>query len=509
MLRNYLLIAFRNLFRQKAYSIINVLGLAIGFAAFILIVLHINDELSYDRFHKKANRIYRVCVNGMVAGDALHVAVSGAPTGEAMVRDIPTILAFTRIDKFPQSVHFSYNNRNFYQDGLLFADSTFFDLFSFKLLRGNPQQALVDPYSLVLTKSVAAKFFGEEDPIGKIIKMNDNANFHITGIVEDPPRNSHFSFEAIASFTTMIEMNGAEAYTNWGSLSLYTYVLLAKGVAPEEAEKDFPELYLKYMEDLSKLDNITFEPYLQPLTSIHLHSNLMAEIETNSDINYLYAFLAIALFILLIACINFMNLATARSVKRAKEVGLRKVVGAYRKQLIFQFVGEAMILSFLALILGLILIEIVLPTFNHLLDKNLILDLFSNGTPIILLTGLAVVVGIVAGSYPAFYLSAFQPVKVLKGSFTKGPGKSSLRNVLVIVQFSISIFLIICTAFVYNQLNYLRQSKLGFTKEHIVIIPLRGQRMFDKAQTIKSELKNLSFVSNVASSRFVPGRDMD
>ncbi|MEZ5084343.1 MAG: ABC transporter permease [Bacteroidales bacterium] len=509
MFRNYLLVTLRNIVRQKGYSIINILGLAIGFAVFILIVLHIRNELSFDCFHENADRIYRISVNGVIAGDELNVAVSAAPTGEAMIREIPQISAVTRVDKFPQTVHFSYNNRNYYQDGLLFVDSTFFDVFSFSLVRGNPEKVLVDPYSLVLSQTVAEKFFGKEDPIGKIIKMNNNADFHITGIVEDPPRNSHFRFEALSSFTTMLEMNGEEAYSNWGALSLYTYVLLAKEAVPEEVEKQFPDLYLKYMEDLSELDNIKFEPYLQPLTSIHLHSNLMAELETNSDIDYVYAFLAIAIFILLIACINFMNLSTARSVQRAKEVGLRKVVGAHRQQLIYQFIGETIMLSFAALIIGLILVEIFLPTFNHLLDTALYLKFFSSWEPILYLLGLVLIVGILAGSYPALYLSSFQPIKVLKGSFKKGSGKSSVRNVLVVFQFSISIFLIICTAFVYGQLNFLKQKKLGFSKEHVIVIPLRGERLFDKAQIIKSELLNLSCVTSTSTSRFVPGRDMD
>lgn len=495
--------------RQKGYAIINILGLSIGFAAFIIIFLQIVDELSYDRFHEKASRIYRVSVDGMIAGDELNVAVSSPPTGNAMVRDIPQILKSVRIDKFPQSVHLSYRERNFYQDGLVFVDSTFFDIFSFDLVRGNPEKALIDPYSIVLTASLAEKFFGKEDPIGSMIRMNNNANFTVTGIVKDPPRNSHFSFEALASFSTMIEMNGAEAYANWGSLSLYTYVLLAKGADPREVEKAFPDLYLKYMEDLSQLDNIRFEPYLQPLTSIHLHSNLMAEIETNSDIAYVYAFLAIAVFILIIACINFMNLSTARSVNRSREVGMRKVVGAHRQQLILQFIGESMLFSFFALLTALVLVEITLPTFNHLLDKNLSLSLFEHWKPITLLLVLMVVVGLAAGSYPAIYLSAFQPVKVLRGTLTKNAGKSSVRNVLVIIQFSISIFLIICTLFVYNQLNYVSNKKLGFTKEQVLIIPLRGQSLNEKSEMIKAEIQNLSCVVEVASSQFVPGRDMD
>ena len=442
MFRNYFIITFRNILRQKGYSIINILGLAIGLAAFILIFMHIIHELSFDKFHEKADRIYRVSVNGMVAGDALNVAVSAAPTGEAMVRDIPQIMSFTRVDQFPQSVHFSYNDRSFYQEGLLFVDSSFFNIFSFKLLIGNPKRVLVEPYSLVLTSTVAEKFFGKENPVGKTIMMNNNAGFTVTGVVEDPPANAHFQFEALASFTTMIEMNGEEAYANWGSLSLYTYVLLAKEADPDEVERSFPDMYLKYMTDLSQLENIKFEPYLQPLTSIHLHSNLMAELEANSDIAYVYAFLAIAVFILLIACINFMNLSTARSVSRSREVGMRKVVGAYKLQLVYQFIGESLIFSFIALVVALILVEVSLPNFNHLLDKSLSLSLFSSWKPLTLLFLLVMIVGLVAGSYPAFYLSAFQPVKVLKGSLIRSPGKPTIRNVLVVIQFSISIFLL-------------------------------------------------------------------
>jgi len=509
VLRNYITIAFRNLFRQKGYSIINISGLAIGLAAFILIVLYVANELSYDKFHDKHDRIYRICVEGMVAGDVLNVAVSAAPTGEAMVRDIPEIINVTRIDEFSQSVHFVYEDRRYFQEGLLFVDSTFFDIFSFELIRGNPKTALVEPYSFVLTKSTAEKYFGQDDPIGKTIKVNDKRNYTITAIVADPPENSHFDFEVLASFTSQIKSNGKEVYENWGSLGLYTYVLLAKEANPDEVEKRFPEMYLQYMDDLSELENIKFEPYLQPITKIHLHSNLMAELETNSDISYIYTFMAIAIFILLIACINFMNLSTARSMKRAREVGLRKVVGAYRSQLIFQFIGESLILSFIGLIFALILVEIALPVFNQLLEQELRLDLFRQTNVFILLIFLATIVGLISGSYPAFYLSAFQPIKVLKGTSSKSAKKSPVRNILVIIQFTISVFLIISTGFVYNQLNFLRQKKLGFNKEQMIVIPLRGERIREKANIFKSEFLNLSSVSAVSTSRFVPGRDMD
>ncbi len=509
MIRNYLIIALRNLLRQKGYSIINISGLAIGLAAFILIVLFVVNELSYDKFHTNADRIYRISVEGIISGDVLNVAVSAAPTGEAMVRDIPEILKATRIDKFAQTVHFNYQDKKFFQDGLIYVDSTFFDIFSFKLIRGNPSTALVKPFSLVLTESLADKYFGDEDPMGKSIRLNDKTNFTVTGIVEDPPVNSHFKFEVLSSFVTQIKTNGKEAYEHWGALGLHTYVLLAKSADPRIVEKQFPDMYLKYMEDLSELENIKFNPYLQPITEIHLHSNLMAELETNGDISNVYTFFAIAIFILLIACINFMNLSTARSMKRAREVGLRKVVGAFRKQLIFQFIGESLILSIISLIFALILVEISLPIFNELLSQNLVLGLFQNGYVLLYLLGLAIVVGFVAGSYPAFYLSAFQPIKVLKGTLSKSAKKPNVRNVLVIIQFAISVFLIICTGLLYNQLSFLQQKKLGFNTERVIILPLRGDRLREKASILKSEFSNLSCVSNVSTSRFVPGRDMD
>ncbi|MCB2221472.1 MAG: ABC transporter permease [Bacteroidetes bacterium] len=509
MFKNYLTTTIRNLIRQKGYSIINILGLSIGLAAFILIVLFVRHELSYDRFHENANRIYRVCIDGMVAGDPLNVAVSAPPAGPAMIREYPEIIAQTRIKEMPQTVLFNYQGKKFYQDGLLFVDSSFFKIFSFNLLRGNPTAALVEPYSLVLTETTAIKYFGSEDPIGKMIKMNDKSEFRVTGIVADPPSNAHFGFKVLASFSTMIKQNGAEAYENWGTLSLHTYVLLAKGVDPKLLNQRFPDLYLKYMTDLKEMDNIRFEPYLQPITRIHLHSHLMAEIEPNSDIAYIYTFMAIAAFILLIACINFMNLSTARSVKRSKEVGLRKVVGATRNHLILQFIGESALISLISTAFALLIVELLLPVFNHVLDQSLTLTIFTNGQNFLSLLLLALIVGLMAGSYPAFYLSAFRPIRVLKGTLRKGNKKSTTRNLLVIVQFTISIFLIICTGIIYYQLTYLRHKKLGFDKSHMVIVPLRGERLLKNAEYLKSQFKQLSIVENLATSRFVPGRDMD
>ena len=509
MFKNYLLIAYRNLIRQKTYSVINISGLAIGFAAFILIVLHVIHEFSFDKFHEKADDIYRVCINGRISGDVFNVAVCASPTGEAMVRDMPEVLKSVRINKFSQTVFFSTENDRFYEEGMIFADSTFFDVFTFEMLQGNPETALDEPNSIVLTEKIAKKHFPDKNPIGKTIKMNDKETFIITGIIKDVPGNSHFTFNMVSSYSTFLKMYGNQGNKDWGSLNVHTYVLLAPGTDSRQVEAKFPEFLKKNMGELSEMPSIKFEPYLQPMKIIHLHSNLMAELESNSDINYVYAFLAVAVFILLIACINFMNLSTARSIKRAKEVGLRKVVGADRRQLIFQFIGESLILSFIGLIVGLILVEIALPTFNQMLDKEFGISLFQHWYEFLFLLSLVIVVGVIAGSYPAFYLSAFQPVKVLKGSLRNKSKKSSVRNVLVVVQFSISVFLIICTGFIYSQMTYIRNKKLGFDKEQLVVIPLRGDRMQDNANAIKNELKNLSCIANVSMSQFVPGRDMN
>jgi putative ABC transport system permease protein len=509
MLKNYIIIALRNLVRQKAYTVINVSGLAIGFAAFILIVLHVVNEFSFDRFHINARNIYRVCINGRISGDVFNVAVCAPPMGEAMVRDMPEVLKSVRIHSVSQTVLFSTENDKFYEKGMIFADSTFFDVFSFGMIQGNPETALDEPFSLVLTEEIAKKHFPDGNAMGKTMKVNDKSAYIITGIIKNVPDNSHFTFSMVSPYSTYIKINGNRSHNDWGSLNVHTYVLLASGTDANNVEAKFPDFMKKNMGELSEMESIKFEPYLQPLTSIHLHSNLMAEIGSNSDAGIVYAFLAIAIFIILIACINFMNLSTARSIKRAKEVGLRKVVGADRRQLIFQFICESLILSFFGLILGLILVEITLPSFNRILDYSQGLTLFKRGSDIILLAGLAVVAGILAGSYPAFFLSAFQPVTVLKGGPKSTSKKSAIRNLLVVIQFSISVFLITCTGFIYSQMTYMRSKKLGFDKERIMVIPMRGDRLQENVRSIKNELKNISCVENISMSQFVPGRDMN
>ncbi|MBI9038129.1 MAG: ABC transporter permease [Bacteroidales bacterium] len=508
MFKNYLKTAFRNLFRNKIFSFINIGGLAIGIASCLLIFLYIITEFSYDKFHEKSDRIYRVAINGEISGSFFNVAVSSAAMARPMIRDFPEVVDAVRINDVAQTVYFTYNDKKYFEEGMIYVDSSFFNIFTYDVLNGDLSSALDEPYSLVLTEDVADKYFGKENPIGKIIKLNDRQNYKVTAVIANPPQNAHFHFKIVSSFSSLYKDYGKEAYEHWGSLSLLTYILLNNGVKAADFEKKLPDFFLKYMEDLENMD-VKFEAFLQPITSIHLHSNLMAEAEANGSMSYIYTFSAIAIFILLIACINYMNLTTARSIKRSREVGLRKVVGALKKQLIFQFIFESMILSLIGFIIALILVEISLPVFNELTGQEFGLNLLSKWYYILSMIGMILFVGLVSGSYPAFYLSSFHPIKVIKGGLSKSSGKSSLRNTLVIVQFTISIILIICTGVVYSQLQYIKSKKLGFDKENILILPLRGERLRNKIDVIKSELLNLSCVEKVTASRSVIGSGID
>lgn len=510
MFRNYLKTAFRNLSRQKIYTLINIFGLAIGLATCMMIMLYVVHELSYDKFFKDHDRIYRMAVKANISGDFLDVAVTANPMGEALVREYPEVVSRSRIMPSNQAVFFTIDEKSFYTEGLYYVDSTFLDLFSYNILMGDPASVLDEPHSIVLTRDLASKYFFNEDPIGQMIKMNDRINLKVTAVIENPPGNSHFDFSCLVSYSTLLHEWGRELFEDWGSLSIYTYLLLAENSHPDSLEAKFDDFIYRNMEELAETDNITFEPYLQKLSSIHLHSNLMAEIGPNSDIVYIYIFGAIAFFALIIACINFMNLATARSAGRAREVGMRKVCGARRKQIITQFLGESMLLAILAMILALIFVELSLPVFNNLTGLELGFATLFTPYMIIGLIILLFIIGILAGSYPAFYMSSFKPIAVIKGSFTRsGKSKFHLRNILVVFQFSISIILIICTGIVYLQMEYLQTKRLGFEKENIVIIPLRSERLRDKIKVFDHELTGLPSVKSVSFSSGIPGRSLN
>lgn len=509
MFRNYLKTALRSLSRQKVYTLINIGGLAIGLATCIMIMLYILYELSYDRFFDNHQQIHRVAVRATISGDLLDVAVTSPPMGTTLSNEFPEVISSARVLPDGQSALFSIDDKRFYNEGQYYVDSTFLDIFSYPVLSGDASTALDEPFSIVLTETLAEKYFPDSDPIGKIIKMNDRMNLKVTAIMADPPLNSHLSFSCLIPYSSLIEEYGTRITEDWGSLSIYTYLLLGKNVSPLQVEEKFNEFMHRHMAELAETGNIIFEPYLQALSSIHLGSNLMAEIGPNSDMRYIYTFGAIAFFALLIACINFMNLATARSTGRAREVGMRKVCGAQRKQIITQFLGESVLLAFAAMLIALILVELALPFFNSMTGLDLGVGALLSPLMILGIIVLLIIVGIFAGSYPAFYMSSFRPISVIKGSFTKqGRSKPHLRNLLVIFQFSISIILIISTGVVFLQMKHLSEKRLGFDKENILVIPLRSERLRDKIKVFDHEFSSLEAVKNISFSSGIPGRSL-
>lgn len=508
MLKNYFIVAFRNLLRNKFFSILNISGLVIGLTVSILIVLYVIHELSYDRFHEHSCDIYRVSVEGETSGQAYNYPVTPALLAKHFTVDFSEVLSATRLKDAPDAF-FTYNDKKYHENHIFYADSMFFNVFSFNLLQGNPNEVFCMPYCVVLTESLARKYFGNENPIGKKLKCNNDESYIVKGVIEDTPDNSHFKFSMLISFPT-IKFKPLGKYLNlWTSLSYFTYIHLHKNVNLDVFSKKIKTyIDIKSKEKLRE-HGVIFNLYLQPLTSIHLHSALSAEIEANSDILYIYLLIAIAVLILLIACINFMNLSTARSAKRAKEVGIRKVLGAKRKMLIIQFISESVIQTLIALFISFVLIEFILPSFNQLTDKNININYIKDWS----LTGsfffLAFFTGVVAGSYPAFYLSAFIPIKTLKGNLKAGAASSALRGILVFIQFAISIALIICTGIIFSQIKYVKTKRLGFAKENLMVIPLRNTDLSDKGEWIKTKLSAAPGIVSIATSSSVPGAGLN
>ena len=514
MFKNYLKIALRTLRKQIGYTSINLIGLAVGIACGLLILLFVRDELGFDRFHEKADQIHRVVLTGHFAGNDLNAPITPAPMAAALVADFPEVLTATRISppRFTGQMMVQRDDKKFLEEGLAFVDSTFFDIFTFPLLQGNPKTALEAPRTIVLTQSMAEKYFSGEDPINQTLILADTSTYRVTGVIADVPSNSHFQFDFLASITSL----GPQALNEfWISNNFFTYLVLQPGYDPAQLEAKLTAFFKQYAgPQIYEALGISFDEFvaggntlnysLQALTDIHLHSHMQFELSPNGDITYVYLFSVVAVFILLIACINFMNLATARSAGRAKEVGMRKALGSSRAQLVRQFLTESTLLAFLATVLAVGLVVLLLPSFNTLAGKE-ISAAFLGTAPVLLgLVALAVMVGFLAGSYPAFYLSAFRPATVLKGTIQAGKRRSLLRDGLVVFQFAISIGLIAGTLVVYNQLNYVRNKTLGFDKEHVVVIQ-RAQELDDQTTAFKQELLTHSAVVSVSSMSSMPG----
>ena len=489
MFKNYLKIAFRTIRKHKGYSLINITGLALGMASCILILLWVQHELSYDRFHKNRDFIYRIYQDYHHAGGISQFSNVPQPVSPEIQNTVPEVEFVTRY--LDGDFTLKYEDKLFTEDNVRFIDPSFFPIFSFSFVKGDPEAAFNDPYSLILTEAMAKKYFGKEDPIGKILTADSQYQMKVTGVVKDVPDNSFLQFNFLVPYS-YLETTGYDV-NNWNSHNCQVYVLLDKNVSYEQVEDKIYGMIKKHTPD--------DESYLrlQPLKRIRLYT-LGGEMGT---IKYVYIFSLIALFILVIACINFMNLATARSAKRAREVGLRKVVGARRIQIIRQFFGESIVLTICALGFSVLIVEVLLPLFNNLSGKNLKLDLSGNMAIFAGLIGIALFTGFLSGSYPALFLSSFLPGKVLKSTYRSGSSSSALRKILVVFQFSLSIFLIISTAVIYSQLQYIQSKDLGFNKENLIYASI-NDRIKENYDAIENEILQNPHILNMTRTFQLP-----
>jgi len=512
MFNNLIKYSLRSFKRQRSYIIINILGLSIGITCSLIIALFVINEASFDNYNVKKHRIFRAILNGKVGGQELTIATSPAVMGQTLLKEFPEIEDFLRMSGQGPTI-INYDNQAFTEENLIEADSSFFNFFSIPVLKGYPDNLLNAPHKAVLSASTARRIFGEENPIDKNIKIgSDTIRYTISGVMADIPENSHFKANIITSFMT----DQGSKNPIWMSNSYSTYILLKPNSNFKTVEDKMPELLKKYVgpelqqymgisiDDFEKQGN-KYRFFFQNLKDIHLDNSIQQEFKAASDPKFLIIFGSIAVLIVLIAAINFMNLSTAQASKRAKEVGIKKIGGSTRGMLIMQFLSESFILSFVSLILAVIFIKVTLPYFNNLLGSNLDLRLFAQWVTIPLLLLFTVVVGFLAGSYPALFLSSFSPYEVLKGSVKNSMKNGRLRRVLVVFQFAVSILLIVGTLIMYRQINYMLNKDVGFNKEQLIVIN-RADALNPKMKAFKEEVRGIPGVVNITSSTMVPGR---
>jgi putative ABC transport system permease protein len=503
MLMNFFKVAWRNLVRQKSVSLINLFGLTVGITCCLLILAYTGYELSYDRYHVNAENIFRVASTAKSGDGTQDMAYALAPVGETLVADFPEVLASVRVAPTVKRV-FRYDNRFFFQDNVLYCDGSIFQVFSFDLISGNPETALEAPFTMVVTESTAEKIFRDENPIGKVINWDNRFDYTVTGVVKDPPANSHFTFEAIASFATYIRYDPRiGSWTSGGQFP--TYVLLRENTDIRVLEQEIAVFNERYMGEMLKQSGTKLTTWLQPLKSIHLHSRLAGELGANGDIAMIYVFAAVAFIILLIACINFMNLATARSFRRAREVGVRKVLGAERGKLVLQFLSESFLFALLSLGAAALAANILLPVFRRLVGVPVVLDYLKLPWLYGFLGAVVLFVGFVAGSYPAFYLSSFPPSGILTGSGPHGRRGKHLRTGLVVFQFGMSVVLIVGTLIIFNQSRYLHTKDLGFQKNDMLVIAIQNPEVRQGLEAFKNEALKIDGVISAGASSMVPG----
>lgn len=495
MLSHLFKLAFRNIFRQKGYSFINITGLAIGLSFSILILLWIQDELSYDTYHKNIENIYQIEENQYYSGERFHTTVTPFPSAPVLKDEIPEILETARYMPWLGEVFVRHGDKTFAEKDVVAADPAFFKIFTYKFVQGNKETALDKTNSIVIDEETALKYFGKENPVGKTLSINNAFDFEVTGVMEKVPSNSTYTFNMVFPFTDLKAMNVWS--DSWGNNSIYSFVVLQPGASIPGVNKKMTEILKRNNEGTST------EFLLFPVKDKHLYS-YSGYGKPDTAVKYVYIFSAIAVFVLLIACINFMNLSTAKSANRSKEIGVRKAVGGLRSSLIKQFYGESIILAFISAFIAIVIVMLLLTPFNDITNKTI--SFFQLIKPGFVLGFLAItlITGIISGSYPALYLSAFQPIKILRGTLRSGVKSSKFRKILVIMQFTVSIALIVSTTIVFSQLNFMRNKNLGFNQEQLVYVNING-KLKENYKTIKNEFEKISSVLSVTGSRDRPG----
>jgi putative ABC transport system permease protein len=500
MIKNYIKIAFRNLWRHKSFSLINIIGLAVGMTACFLIFMYVKFELSYDKFNEKFTQVYRLNTDIKTPNEVLHWGSASAPMGPALQADYPEVKAVARI--FGASYLVEYRNEKFQENNINFADPSIFKIFTLPFVQGNAETALKYPLSVVMTQTTAKKYFGNDNAVGKAILLDNKHLATVTGVMKDIPNNSHINFDMLVSQSTMEKLKLFDP-NEWGNFNNYTYILLPEGYDASKLQAKLPAFLARHISEDQRRKGKNFELFVEPLREIYMDAKRGAPV--NGNMSNVYIFSIIAVFILLIACINFINLTTARASERAKEVGIRKVIGAAKNQLTAQFLGESIIIALISFLFSVLLSFLILPLFNQLSGKTIGLSILEHGY-IFILFGMAVAIGFIAGIYPALVLTGFKITSVLKGRFNASVKGIVLRKGLVVVQFTVSIVLIVGTIIVYNQLNYMRNQSLGFKKDQMMVVDFSGDSTVESNYaSIKNELKQIPGVLSASASSTTPG----
>lgn len=494
MIKNYLKVAFRNIKRNKIFSFINISGLAIGMACCLLLMLFIRYELSFDRYHENAKNIYRAAIkhsHSLMGTQMLNV--TPGILAPFLREECPEVVTATKIKSWGGMIQ--YGDKQFDDDRFFFADSEFLEVFTFPLIKGNKKTALKDPYSVLLTQHTAKKYFGDENPLGKVLFVDNKHEYTVKGVLQNVPRNSHFTFDILASMVTLESLRGQKHLSGWNNYK--TYLMLQKGADTDGL--------VKKMQQIIDRTEMKDKFILQPLTDIHLHGDYVFELEPNGDIRYIYLLSATTFLLMLVACFNFINLSTSRSVHRAKEVGMRKVIGATRVQLVKQLMGESLLISIIAFLISLTLVKLLLPWFRVYMDRELKFMFFTDIQLLLGLIALVFIVGLIAGSYPALFLSRFRPITVFTGILRpSSKGTTHFRNSLVVVQLVISIILIMCTYVILDQLRYIHKKDLGFEKTHIITAYIRDPNLQNNVEPFLTELRSHPQIVDISVSNQLP-----